>query len=59
MFFLMEGEAVVTQTSAQGATKQLQKLSPGNYFGEMALITMETRQASVTATGKVTCGETF
>jgi len=57
MFFLMEGEAVVTQTSAQGTTKQLQKLSPGNYFGEMALITMETRQASVTATGKVTCGE--
>jgi len=57
MFFLMEGEAVVSMTSPGGETKEIKKLSLGSYFGEMALITMEKRKATVKANGKVRCGE--
>merc|ERR1711915_249488 len=52
-----KGEAVVSMTSPQGETKELKRLRPGSYFGEMALITMEKRQATVKAAGKVRCGE--
>ena len=57
MFFLMEGEAIVSMTSSEGVSKEIQRLSPGSYFGEMALINMENRQATVTTVGNVRCGE--
>lgn len=57
MFFVLEGEAVVSMTSSKGETKEIQRLMPGSYFGEMALITMEKRKATVRAAGNVRCGE--
>ena len=57
MFFLMEGEVSVSMTSEKGVTMKISTLAPGSYFGEMALINMEKRQATVTAEGKVRCGE--
>merc|ERR1719312_2190921 len=53
----MEGEASVSMTSEEGVTKEIKKLVPGSYFGEMALINRDKRQATVTAVEKVRCGE--
>ena len=41
---------------SQGVSKEIQRLSAGSYFGEMALITKKKRQATVTASGKIRCG---
>jgi len=57
MFFVLEGEPVVHITSHFGETQEIQRLKPGSYFGEMALLTKEKRKATVKAAGKVRCGE--
>src|SRR3954467_3257830 len=49
-FVLAEGEAVVT---ADG--KELGRLRPGDYFGELGLITGRERTATVTAVDPVRC----
>ncbi len=51
-FFLIgEGEATVS-VSGRGA---VQRLGPGDYFGEMALITGHTRSAAILAETDVQC----
>ena len=51
-FFLIgEGEATVSVTG-RGAVK---RLGPGDYFGEMALITGHTRSAAIVADTDVQC----
>lgn len=53
-FILEEGTATVYRTV--GDTKiELKKLNPGDYFGEIALLTNKTRAASVVANGPTKC----
>jgi CRP-like cAMP-binding protein len=49
-FIVAEGEASV---SVEGA--EVARIGPGDYFGELALITEEARSASVTAVTRLRC----
>jgi CRP-like cAMP-binding protein len=49
MYMLVSGRARVFDTSADGREKTLAVLQPGAVFGEMGLLTRETRSASVVA----------
>jgi ABC-type multidrug transport system ATPase subunit len=48
-FFVIESGLVRVQVDAVGASHELNRLGPGRYFGEMALVTGEPRSASVVA----------
>ena len=51
-FFLIgEGEATVSV----GSRGEVRRLGPGDYFGEMALITEQTRSAAIVADTDVQC----
>ena len=49
-FVVKEGELVVRVNG-----RDVRKLGPGDYFGEMALIDRDVRSAEVVAIGDVTC----
>jgi small-conductance mechanosensitive channel/CRP-like cAMP-binding protein len=49
MFILLEGLLNVTIVNSNGLAVKVAQISPGNYFGEMSLLTGETRSATVTA----------
>ena len=49
MYVVLEGTAVVSLLDEQGAEREVARLSRGEFFGEMALLTGEPRTASVTA----------
>jgi small-conductance mechanosensitive channel/CRP-like cAMP-binding protein len=48
-FFLLERGQVTVTKSLSGAPRPLARLGPGEFFGEMALLTGERRTATVTA----------
>ena len=48
MFFIRKGEVKV-QLENRGEARELARLGPGDYFGEMALLTGESRTATVRA----------
>lgn len=52
MFFIREGEIQLT-VEDHGVVQQVARLSPGQYFGEMALLTGEARTATAVAVGDV------
>jgi len=52
-YIIMQGTAEVTQTTASGETGVVAELKEAQFFGEIALLTSETRKATVTATTKV------
>lgn len=54
-YIILEGKAVVTQTNDKGETGQVAELGEAQYFGEIALLTNDTRKATVTASGKLRC----
>nr|CCA18200.1 cAMPdependent protein kinase regulatory subunit put [Albugo laibachii Nc14] len=55
-YIIEEGTAVCTkQISATEAPSEIGLLTSGAYFGEIALLTMRPRQATVTAKGTVKC----
>ena len=49
MYVVLEGTAIVTIKTENEAEREVARLSRGEFFGEMALLTGEPRTASVTA----------
>jgi CRP-like cAMP-binding protein len=49
MYVVLEGTAIVTITDTAGAEREVARLSRGEFFGEMALLTGDARSANVTA----------
>ena len=49
LYIITDGTAVVSVRDDQGTEKEVARLSRGEFFGEMALLTGEPRTASVTA----------
>lgn len=54
-FIIMEGRAEAVHEQADGAQVVLNPLEPGDFFGEMALLTEQMRTASVIATEPTCC----
>lgn len=52
MFFIETGSVKVLRKEADGQTKELTTLGPGQYFGELALIENRPRYATVIAVEK-------
>ena len=52
-FFLLERGSVTVTKTIGGAPRPLARLGPGEFFGEMALLTGERRSATVTADSDV------
>jgi len=49
MFIVHSGELVVSKLGATGQIIRMSRLAPGDFFGEMTLIEMQNRSASVVA----------
>lgn len=49
MYLMEQGEVVVTAHHGEGSPLEIARLGKGSVFGEMALLTGETRSATVTA----------
>ena len=47
MYVVHSGELVVSKLGESGRAVQIQRLAPGDFFGEMTLIEMQNRLASV------------
>ncbi|HOU14775.1 MAG TPA: cyclic nucleotide-binding domain-containing protein [Anaerolineae bacterium] len=54
-FIIMEGRAEAVHEQADGTQVVLNPLDPGDFFGEMALLTEQLRTASVIATEPTCC----
>jgi small-conductance mechanosensitive channel/CRP-like cAMP-binding protein len=57
MFVLLRGSVAVALRDAQGRSEQVATLGPGDFFGEMSLMTGEKRAATITALEEVECAE--
>jgi CRP-like cAMP-binding protein len=55
LYIIINGEAEVFLTAADGSKRQLNVLGKGSFFGEMALLTGAPRRASVLAKTDVEC----
>jgi CRP-like cAMP-binding protein len=49
MFVVQSGELAVSKRADAGRTIQMSRLAPGDFFGEMTLIEMQNRSATVVA----------
>lgn len=54
MYVILEGTAIVTIADTNQSEREVARLSRGEFFGEMALLTGEPRSASVTAVDDLT-----
>lgn len=52
MFVLHEGEVEIRRKNSEGAAVPIVRLGPGECFGEMALVELEPRSATVVTTKK-------
>jgi CRP-like cAMP-binding protein len=55
LYLLVSGEADVLVETDQGQRRRVATLTPGSFFGEMALMTGEPRSATVMAQTDVEC----
>ncbi|XP_067932001.1 cAMP-dependent protein kinase type II regulatory subunit-like isoform X2 [Watersipora subatra] len=55
MYFIEVGEVRVMRTGANGENREVNRLTKGEYFGELGLISKKPRAASVFAVGQVKC----
>lgn len=55
LYMIIAGKAEVTLETAQGERRKLARLGPGQFFGEMSLLTGEPRTATVTAMTDMEC----
>jgi HEAT repeat protein len=53
MFIIVSGEVLVSATTEDGTEMKIGRRKPGEYVGEMAIISHEVRVASLTASGDV------
>mmetsp|Transcript_3373 Transcript_3373/g.5672 ORF Transcript_3373/g.5672 Transcript_3373/m.5672 type:complete len:126 (-) Transcript_3373:29-406(-) len=53
-YLIKEGNVVCTKRQSDGSIKEVKRLTTGEYFGELALLTDKPRQATVTAEGSLT-----
>lgn len=49
MFLVREGEVIVCRESAEGRRRKMVRMGPGEFFGEMTLIDVQKRSATVLA----------
>ena len=54
LYIILEGKAVVSVGDERGTEREVARLSRGEFFGEMALLTGEPRTANVTAIDDLT-----
>merc|ERR1719226_304504 len=54
VFFLHDGECAAYMTGEQGEIEVKRYTTPGEYFGEVALVNLEPRRATVRACGDCT-----
>jgi small-conductance mechanosensitive channel/CRP-like cAMP-binding protein len=55
LYVIHEGEVSVHVATSHGRSKQISKLGPNDFFGEMGLMTGESRSATVVAESDVEC----
>ncbi len=55
LYIILGGEAEVVRQDDSGAQRVLARLKPGDFFGEMGLLTGEPRTASVQAVSDIEC----
>jgi small-conductance mechanosensitive channel/CRP-like cAMP-binding protein len=55
MYFLVAGHVEVSIRAADGVEKNVATFEPGDFFGEVSLLTGESRSVTITATSRVTC----
>ena len=53
LYIIVSGEVLVTAVDEDGHQMELGRRQPGEYVGEMAIISDEVRMASLTASGEV------
>lgn len=56
-YIIVDGSCSVTQTAEDGTVKDLPEITTAGYFGEVALLTNQTRLATVSAVGTVKCAK--
>lgn len=55
LFLIVSGEVQVAEEQIQGELRALRRLGPGEFFGELALVSEQPRSAHVIAVDTVTC----
>ncbi len=55
MYFVTAGQVAITYTGAHGTEQEVARMDPGDFFGEMSLLTGEARSSNAIARSRVEC----